>query len=221
VRGAIANDSTAALHRWTAVKALRTDFRYSSCTALPQRPAFADTFQYVRLEREESRCDVAQRFSYARLIIALAAVLVLPACDDGGGGPRSNALVSSPTAALGMRISPFQLQLLSMTRASCPATQPFTTNFDLVLGPSNIDFFLDGVSLRFGDGFSPFIFFGRDDLDLRFGTRRVLPHVVRSFRFTPAFGCGFTTRPRTLFVTATLSELSGQRHEATTAATIE
>jgi hypothetical protein len=143
----------------------------------------------------------------------------LAACDDGGGGPRTSQLMSSPSATLPVRVSPFQLQLATLPAASCPASQPFMMHFDLVLGPTTIDLFIDAVTLRFGDAPSPFAFTA-DDLLRLFGTTKIPARATRTFTLRPEFGCGFSTTPGSLTVTVTVLDPRGERHDATATAMI-
>jgi hypothetical protein len=162
-----------------------------------------------------------QRLSSGRIVLALIAVLfTFTACDDGGGGTRTNGLVSSPTATLAVRVDPFQLQLAPiLPRASCPMTQPFMTHFDLVIGPPSADVFVDTITLRFGSGGTPTVFISTD-LDRMFGNRQIPAHSRRVFTMAPQFGCGLSATPGTVVVIVGVIDGSGQRHEATATATI-
>jgi len=155
---------------------------------------------------------VAERCSRGWFLMSMASLVAFAACSDNGGGPVRNRLVSSPTAALAVRVSPSQLQLTQTALASCPMTQPFATHFDLVLGPSAEEFFLDTVALRFGDGVSPFVF-TKTDLNRQFDTLRVPSGTSRAFTLQPEFGCGFSTTPRSLLVDVTMVDGRGQRHQ--------
>jgi len=163
---------------------------------------------------------VAQRFSRARIgVVWCAAILSLSACD-GGGGPRTTQLVSSPSAALPVRVQPFQLQLAQVTATGCPVTQPFMTHFDLVLGPAPIELAVDSVALRLGDTLAPSLVLGTDDLQ-RLGTSpKIPPNTIRTFTLAPEFGCGVSTMPGSLTVTVTFADQQGRRQTATATAII-
>ena len=164
---------------------------------------------------------MAQRFPDRRIILVFLAAALVSACSDYGGGALTNGLVSSPTAAVAVHISPLQPQLAPAPLASCTMTQPFSTHFDLVLGPASVDVFLEDVVVRFDDGLGGrSLLFGKDDLDVRFGTRHIPAQTARTFAFDPAFGCEFSARPRSLAVTVTMRDGRGQRQEATATATI-
>jgi hypothetical protein len=160
---------------------------------------------------------VAERCSRGWVLMSMASLVAFAACSDSGGGPRTNQLVSSPTAALAVRVSPIQPQLAQTALASCPMTQPFATHFDLVLGPAAEEFFLDTVALRFGAGISPFVF-TKNDLSRQFGTLRVPSGTSRAFTLQPEFGCGFSTTPRSLLVDVTMVDGRGQRQQGSATA---
>ena len=165
---------------------------------------------------------MAQRFSRALIgVVLCVATVTLAACNDGGGGPRTSQLVSAPSATLPVRVSPFQLQLAQLTVGGCPASQPFMTHFDLVLGPTTIDLFVDAVTLRFGNtlGLTPFIL-SADDLQRLFGTTKIPARSTRTFTLRPEFGCGFSTTPGSLTVTVTVLDPRGQLQDATATVTI-
>ena len=165
---------------------------------------------------------MAQRFSRARIgVVLCAAAVTLAACDDGGGGPRTSQLTSSPSATLPVRVSSLQLQPAPLPVASCPATQPFMMHFDLVLGPAAIDLFVDAVTLRFGDApaLSPFVL-SAADLQQLFGGTKIPARTTRIFPLRPEFGCGFSTTPRSLVVTVIFVDQRGQRQDATATVTI-
>jgi len=164
---------------------------------------------------------VAQRFSRALIGVMLCvAAVTLAACNDGGGGPRTSQLMSAPSATLPVRVSPFQLQLAQLTVGGCPASQPFMTHFDLVLGPTTIDLFVDAVTLRFDGPRGPSLFFLSDDLVRLFGRTDIPARTNRTFTLSPEFGCGFSTTPGSLVVTVTVVDRQGQRRDATATATI-
>jgi hypothetical protein len=160
---------------------------------------------------------VAQQLSARAGFVVLAALLGSAACD-GNNARLTGQMSSAPTAALPVRVSPMPLQLSPIIPASCPMSQPFTTHLDLVLGPADIDFFVDAVSLRFGDGDGSLILFTIDDLDRMFGSRRVPAGSNQVFRLNPQFGCGLSTLPRSLSVGVSMIDGRGRRHQTTTTA---
>lgn len=162
---------------------------------------------------------MAQQLRTASIGMAvLAVVMSAAACDDSGGGPRTNQMVSSPSAALPMRVAPIQLQLAHVVPdATCPMTQPFMTHFDLTLGPPSSDVFIDDVTLRF-DGVGNAVVFTRPELERMFGSTQVPFGFTRTFTFTPQFGCGFSSTPGSLVLVVTTIDSGGQKHEATATA---
>lgn len=165
---------------------------------------------------------MAQQLRTAWIAMAvLAAAMSIAACDDSGGGPRTNQMVSSPSAALPMRVAPIQLQLAHVVPdATCPMTQPFMTHFDLALGPPSADVFVDDVTLRF-DGAASSIVFTRPELERLFGSTQVKFGSTRTFTFTPQFGCGFASAPGSLALVVTAIDGNGLKHEASATATIQ
>jgi hypothetical protein len=158
------------------------------------------------------------------LTIAAAAFLTFPACSDSGSttGQFSAGLVSSPTAAFAASVSPANVTLLSLSRTGCPTTQPFLTHMNLILGPLQTDFFMDGVTLRFADGFGArsTVIFNSSDLLLAFNTTRIAAGTQRSFPLSPQFGCGLA-RPQSVNAIISLVDGSGLRREATAMATFQ
>ena len=168
---------------------------------------------------------MAPRFTaHFALTIAAAAFLTFPACSDSGStrGQFSGGLVSSPTAALAASVSPANVTLLSLSRTGCPTTQPFLTHMNLVLGPLQTDFFMDGVTLRFADGLGAHssLFLSNSDLLLAFNTTRIVAGTQRSFALSPQFGCGIA-RPQSVNAIISLVDASGLRREATAMATFQ
>jgi hypothetical protein len=160
---------------------------------------------------------VSQQLTARAGFVVLAALLACAACD-GNRARLTGQMSSSPTAALPARVSPMPLLLSPMIPASCPMSQPFTTHLDLVLGPADIDFFVDAVSLRFGDGDGSLLLFTTDDLDRIFATRRIPALTSQVFRLNPQFGCGLSTVPRSLTVGISTIDGRGERHEVTASA---
>lgn len=168
---------------------------------------------------------MAPRFrAHFALTIAAAAFLTFPACSDSGSttGQFSAGLVSSPTAAFAASVSPANVTLLSLSRTGCPTTQPFLTHMNLVLGPLQTDFFMDGVTLRFADGFGAHstLILSSSDLLLAFNTTRIVAGTQRSFPLSPQFGCGLA-RPQSVNAIISLVDGSGLRREATAMATFQ
>jgi hypothetical protein len=160
-------------------------------------------------------------FALASCAVTIAAATL--ACDDSGNQAKLTAgLVSSPSAAFAVRMTPVIVPLIALSRASCPQTQPFTTNMDLVLGASANDFFFNRLTLRFvdGSGVASVQFFTTNDLFLMFGNTVVHPGVPRTFTMHPQFGCGLS-RPRTIDATIVLLDGTGLVHEATATATLQ
>ena len=158
------------------------------------------------------------------LTIAAAAFLTFPACGDSGSttGQFSAGLVSSPTAAFAASVSPANVTLLSLSRNGCPTTQPFLTHMNLILGPMQTDFFMDGVTLQFADGFGArsTLILSNSDLLLAFNTTRIIAGTRRSFALSPQFGCGLA-RPQSVNAIINLVDGSGLRREATAMATFQ
>jgi hypothetical protein len=152
----------------------------------------------------------------------MAAAIATSAACDNSVGTRRGELISSPSASFAVRIAPFSMPLIPMGRASCPMTQPFTTNFELIVGPSSRDVLIDGLALRFIDGSSASsrLFFATRDLTLMFGSTRILAGTHRGFTLRPEFGCGLST-PRSVIAIIDLVDALGGRHEATATAMLE
>ena len=148
-------------------------------------------------------------------LVACAAVVTLVACDDGAGGTRAGQLMSSPSASLPVTVSPFQLQLAPLPLASCPASQPFATHFDLVLGPTMVDLVVDAVTLNLNDLSGASVVFLSDDLQRLFGPLKIPAGRTRTFTLRPNFGCGLSTTPGSLIVTVTAVDLQGLQHNGT------
>ncbi len=144
----------------------------------------------------------------------VAATSTLAACD-GSGGPRTGQLVSSPSAAVAVRVSPPTLQLAQVVPdATCPMTQPFMTHFDLTIGPPSADVFLDDVLLQLGGGGQ--IAFGRVDLERLFGSTQVPAGISRDFTFDPRLGCGPNSSPGTVVIVVTVIDGVGVKHQTST-----
>jgi hypothetical protein len=168
---------------------------------------------------------MAPRFTaHFALTIAAAAFFTFPACSDNGSttGQFSAGLVSSPTAAFAASVSPANVTLLSLSRTGCPTTQPFLTHMNLILGPMQTDFFMDGVTLRFADGLGAHstLVLSNSDLLLAFNTTRIVAGTQRSFPLSPQFGCGLA-RPQSVNAIIGLVDGSGLRREATAMATFQ
>jgi hypothetical protein len=167
---------------------------------------------------------MAPRFTAHFASTLAAAFLTFPACSDSGStaGQFSAGLVSSPTAAFAASVSPANVTLFSLSRTGCPTTQPFLTHMNLVLGPLQNDFFMDGVTLRFADGLGArsTVIFSSSDLLLAFNTTRIVAGTQRSFPLSPQFGCGLA-RPQSVNAIISLVDGRGLRREATATATIE
>jgi hypothetical protein len=157
-------------------------------------------------------------FALASFTVAIAACI---GCSNTAG-QYTAGLVSSPSAAFAVQFTPTNATLISLSRASCPATQPFTTNVNLVLGPSRNDFFLQRLALRIGDPFgrSSMLFFTADELALLFGNTRIRTGTHRTFALQPQFGCGLS-RPRSIDAILDLVDDQGLTHQATATATLE
>ena len=162
---------------------------------------------------------VTDRIALACLVAALAASA---ACDTNNPGAGRGGLISSPSASLAVGIAPVSVPLIPVPLASCPMTQPFTTSFDLFVSPSPDEVVIDGVTLRFVDGFelNSRLFFSTKDLTLLFGNTRVLSGARRVFTLRPEFGCGLST-PRSMVVIVDLLDVRGVRHQATATATLQ
>src|SRR4029078_13288466 len=99
-------------------------------------------------------------------------------------------MLSSPTAAFAASVSPANVTLFSLSRTGCPTTQPFLTHMNLVLGPLQTDFFMDGVTLRFADGFGArsTVIFSSSDLLLAFNNTRIVAGTQRALPLRPQCG---------------------------------
>ena len=164
------------------------------------------------------------RFPARFALTFAAAFFICAACNDGGSatGHFSGGLTSSPTAAFAASVSPANVTLLSLSRTGCPTTQPFLTHMNLVLGPLQTDFFMDGVTLRFADRFGArsTVIFSSSDLLLAFSNTRIVAGTLRSFALSPQFGCGLA-RPQSVDAIITLVDGRGARREATATATFQ
>jgi hypothetical protein len=157
-------------------------------------------------------------FALASTAVAIAAFI---GCS-GTPGQYTGGLVSSPSAAFAVQTTLPNTTLIALSRGGCPAAQPFTTNINLVLGPSNNDFFLQRLALRIGDPFgrSSMLFFTADELALLFGNTRVRTGTLRTFALQPQFGCGLS-RPRSIDATIDLVDALGLTHQTTATATLQ
>jgi hypothetical protein len=74
----------------------------------------------------------------------------------------------------------------------CPATEPFLTNFNLIIQPVVVDVRLESVTIQLVDGSSvggTTIPFPTPNLDRTFGSLVVIAGTSRSFPFSVQFGC--------------------------------
>ena len=151
---------------------------------------------------------------------AAMAIVALAACDDNGGsrGPFTGGLVSSPSAAFAVGVAPITMPLVPASRFICPLTQPFTTNFDLIVVPTR-QVIIDGLTLEFIDGFgarSTTLLTGTLLTSL-VGTTTLLNGVQRTILLQPQFGCGIAI-PRTINVQVGMVDALGVRFDATATA---
>jgi hypothetical protein len=163
---------------------------------------------------------MAHRVSkYVALACSAVTVASMIACDSGTRGQYTAGLTSLPSAAFSLRMTPPNVTLIALSRAGCPAIQPFTTNFSLVVGPSASDFFIDRISLRFGDPFgrTSTVLFANDQLALLFGDTRVRTGTNRTFALRPQFGCGLS-QPRSIDAIIDLVDVVGVTHQASATA---
>jgi len=151
---------------------------------------------------------------------AAMAIVALAACDDNGGsrGPFTGGLVSSPSATFAVGVAPITMPLVPASRFICPLTQPFTTNFDLIVVPTR-QAIIDGLTLEFIDGFgarSTTLLTGTLLTSL-LGTTTLLNGVQRTILLQPQFGCGIAI-PRTINVQVGMVDALGVRFDATATA---
>jgi len=161
---------------------------------------------------------MTRHITLASSAVAIAAFI---GCSSAPG-QYTAGLVSAPSAAFAVQMTPANLTLISLSRASCPATQPFTTNMNLVLGPTNNDFLLQQLALRIFDPFgrSSTLFFTADELALLFGSTLIRTGTLRTFVLQPQFGCGLA-RPQSIDAILDLVDSAGLTHQATAAATLQ
>jgi hypothetical protein len=157
-------------------------------------------------------------------IAALSLAVVLTACDDNMVPKGVGLAAPSVAAAIDARIQPQVVPFTLLTGFSCPALQPFTTAFDLVVQERlGRDLFLDQVSLHFLDGTnlgaSPMVL-PRADLNRLFTSTLVNARATRFFRFAPQFGCGIGV-PQVLIVEAFFLDRFNTRLTSTARATIQ
>ena len=152
---------------------------------------------------------------------AAMAIVAAAACDTSGGSrPKiTGGLVSSPSATFAVAVAPITMPLVPTPRFLCPVSQPFTTNFDLIIVPQR-DVIVDGLTLAFIDGFgqrSTTLFTGTRLTSL-LGSTTLLGGVQRTIVLQPQFGCGIAI-PRTIDVQVGMVGLLGGRFDAATTAT--
>jgi hypothetical protein len=147
-----------------------------------------------------------------RLLPVLVAGLTMIGCDEGRGRIVMGGPSPAPLGA-SLALSPQLLSARPIGGPACPTFLPFGIDFDLVIGPEQAEVFVDGVTIRLGDGTnigSPALSFPRGELERRFGSTQVHAGATRSLPFRPQFGCGIPL-PRTLFVDVDLLDLIGGR----------
>jgi hypothetical protein len=102
----------------------------------------------------------------------------------------------------------------------CPLTQPFSTNFDLVIVPAR-QVIVDGLTLDFIDGFgvrTTSLFTGTR-LATLLGTTTLLGGVSRTIALQPQFGCGLAI-PRSVSVQVGMIDVLGGRFNSTATGTL-
>ena len=151
---------------------------------------------------------------------AAMAIVALTACDSSstGRGPYTAGLVSSPSATFAVGVAPITMPLIPAPSFLCPLTQPFMTNFDLILVPSR-QVLVDGLTLEFIDGFGARTtsFFSGTRLTTLLGSTTLLSGVRRIIALQPQFGCGLAI-PRTINVQVGMVDVLSGRFESTTTA---
>ena len=151
---------------------------------------------------------------------AAISIVAAAACDTSGGSrPKiTGGLVSSPSATFAVSVAPTTMPLVPASRFICPLSQPFTTNFDLIIVPER-DVIVDGLTLAFIDGFgqrSTTLFTGTRLTSL-LGSTTLLGGVRRTILLQPQFGCGIAI-PQTINVLLGMVDAVGVRFDATATA---
>ena len=144
-----------------------------------------------------------------------AAIAATAACDDNTRGTFTGGLVSSPSATFAVTVAPTSMPLIPSQRFLCPLTQPFTTNFDLVVVPAQT-VVVDALTLSFIDAFgvrTTSLFTGTQ-LAALLGTTTLLAGVQRSFVLQPQFGCGLAI-PTSVSVQVGMVNGQGARFQST------
>jgi len=151
---------------------------------------------------------------------AAMAIVATAACDtSGGSSPKiTGGLVSSPSATFAVAVAPNTMPLVPASRFICPLTQPFTTNFDLIVVPTR-QVIIDGLTLEFIDGFGArtTTLLTGTLLTSLLGTTTLLNGVQRTILLQPQFGCGIAI-PQTINVQVGMVDALGVRFDATATA---
>jgi hypothetical protein len=166
---------------------------------------------------------------YSIPLILVTAGLVASACGSPNPNPASpgiafagvggSALTSPTTIVVGATLTPTTLPLvtLPLAGAGCPAVQPYSTDFNLVINAQTGPLALNQVVFQFVNGASVSgspVAMSPADLESMFGTTTILPGQTRSFGFQPQFGCGLTL-PQTMVLTAFVGDGHGQTQQVT------
>jgi len=154
--------------------------------------------------------------------LAATTMAATAACDDNGTkrGTFTNGLVSSPSATFAVSVAPITMPLIPSPTFLCPLTQPFSTNFDLVIVPAR-QVIVDGLTLDFIDGFgvrTTSLFTGTR-LATLLGTTTLLGGVSRTIALQPQFGCGLAI-PRSVSVQVGMIDVLGGRFNSTATGTL-
>lgn len=174
-----------------------------------------------------------RRARFALVAFITTVTIIVAACANDN---RTRLVVggsvlqpSAPFAGVGGSFSAFsQIQPQFLSRQpvgpfGCPLLPPLITTFEIVVLQTNVDLFINQVTLRFIDGSgvggSP-ITFPRPDLNRMFGQTLIRSTASRSFPFTQRFGC-FPTSPTLLAVDLVFLDASGAPHETTLTAAIQ
>jgi hypothetical protein len=172
----------------------------------------------------------ATRIRFALVAFVFAVSTIVAACaNDNRTRLVVGGSVLQPTAPFVGGFSVFSLiqpQFLSSQFVGpfgCPLLPPRSTSFEILVQQTNVDLFMNQVTLRFIDGSgvggSP-ITFPRPDLNRMFGQTFVRANSFRSFPFTQRFGC-FPVAPTVLAADLQFVDANGASHATSLTAQIQ
>jgi hypothetical protein len=149
-----------------------------------------------------------------------AAVLPAPSLS-AGSNPFDNGAPFAGPAVVRTSLVPSTIGFTSVPSFSCPSIAPFASSFSLLISTGS-DLWVDHAAFRFvdGSGLPAPLNLTRSDLVDMFGTTLVRSGITRTFNFQPRFGCGFRSRPDSVFIDVSLLDGFGTTHHASATAAI-